>query len=337
MALKTKLYNEYKSLAKGFVEFAHYLLPSHFSSVREENLAVRESCGIFDVSHMGRIKVKANKEKLQKIFTNDLNKIKEGKVLYGFIPSKRGGVLDDITLYQLKDEEFLMVVNAVNREKVKNFLKEVGINFEDLTQNFIQIAVQGKESEKILKEVLNLPPIKYYHFKEVDGFLISRTGYTGSDGFEVFGSWKEVRELFKELLKLCKPCGLMARNVLRIEAGLPLYGNELREDLSPLCSNLGKFVKFEKKFLFWEEMKRKGCKERLYLFEVEGRRFPRRGFKVYSKEKEVGYISSSTYSYYLKRGIGFLFLREGEGELYSNISGQRINLRLVKERWIRRS
>ncbi|RUM30953.1 MAG: glycine cleavage system aminomethyltransferase GcvT, partial [Aquifex sp.] len=239
--MKTPLYYVHKQLKAKFTNFAGWIMPLQYSSIVEEVRAVREEAGVFDISHMGRILIQDPEGKLQFFTTNNLNKLSVGRVQYNLLPNERGGVKDDITVYMLSEGEFFLCVNAANRKKVVKWLSP-HLKLRDVSENFVQIALQGPKSEEILSKFFPVSEIKYYRFKVFDGTIISRTGYTGEDGFEIYAPPEKGKELFSELIKLAKPCGLGARDVLRIEAGLPLYGNEISEEITPIEANLERFV-----------------------------------------------------------------------------------------------
>ncbi len=310
---KTPLYEVHKKLKARFTPFAGWSMPLQYTSVIEEVKAVRESSGIFDVSHMGRLLVKGKdaKEKLQYLTTNNLNKLKPGKVQYSLLTNEKGGVRDDITIYMLSDEEFFICCNAANRDKVIAHLSRF-VSVKDLSDELLQFAIQGPRSEEILSRYYDVKDLKYYNFKTFGDVIVSRTGYTGEDGFEVYAPVKEGIELFKELLKEAKPCGLGARDVLRIEAGFPLYGHEISEDITPLEANLDRFVDLSKDFLGKEAMLKKPLKWKLFGLTMIDKGIPREGYYIYKEGKEIGKVSSGTFSPTLNKGIALCFVELSE-------------------------
>ncbi len=310
---KTPLYEIHKRLKARFTPFAGWSMPLQYTSVIEEVKAVREKAGLFDISHMGRILVKGKdaKEKLQYLTTNNLNKLKPGKVQYNLLTNERGGVKDDVTIYMLSEEKFFICCNAANREKVVSYLSNY-VDVEDLSDKLIQFALQGSESEAILSKYYDVKDLKFYNFRTFGEVIISRTGYTGEDGFEVYAPPKEGIKLFIELLKEAKPCGLGARDVLRIEAGFPLYGHEISEDITPLEANLDRFVDLSKDFLGKEEMMKKPVRRKLFGLVMVDKGIPREGYSIYKDKKEIGKVSSGTFSPTLNRGIALCFVELSE-------------------------
>ena len=305
----TPLYEVHKKLGARFTTFAGFIMPLQYTSVIEEVKAVRQRVGLFDISHMGRILVKGKevKEKLQYLTTNNLNKLKPGKVQYNLLTNEKGGIKDDITIYMLSEEEFFICCNAANKEKVISHLSKY-LRVEDLSDKLLQFALQGPKSEEILSKYYDVKDLKFYRFKTFGNTILSRTGYTGEDGFEIYIPIKEGIELFKELLKEAKPCGLGARDVLRIEAGFPLYGHEISEDITPIEANLDRFVDLNKDFLGKEEMLKKPLKRKLFGLVMIDRGIPREGYLVCKEGKEIGVISSGTFSPTLNKGIALCFV-----------------------------
>jgi len=233
--MRTPLYDTHRELGARFTDFNGWDMPLQYSGIVDEVRAVRESVGVFDISHMGRFFISGKDAfgVLQKLTTNNLGKLSPGKVQYNLFTNERGGVKDDVTIYMLSDGEFFVCVNAGNRQKIREWLERY-IPVEDVSDRTLQVALQGRESERVLSRFYNVADLRYYHFKTFGDTLVSRTGYTGEDGFEIYAPLEEGLGLFKELVREAKPCGLGARDVLRIEAGFPLYGHEISEDITPL-------------------------------------------------------------------------------------------------------
>jgi aminomethyltransferase len=320
-------------------------MPLQYSSILDEAKAVRNSAGVFDVSHMGRIFVRGKNAEgfLNYLTTNDVGRLKEGEVQYSLIPNDRGGVIDDITVYRLSENEFMLCVNAANREKVlrhfEKFVPDYGVEVEDRSEELVQLALQGREAEGVIGELFpEAPKLKYYTFLEASGVIVSRTGYTGEDGFEIYIPAEGGIELFKEFLKRgVKPCGLGARDVLRIEAGFPLYGHELSEELNPLEANLKRFVKTDKEFFGKEKLLGREPKRKLRGLILSKRTVARRGDKVFLEGKPVGEVSSGTFSPTLGRSIALAFLdREVKiGQTVEvEIRGKLIPAEVVKPRFV---
>ncbi|AAC07401.1 aminomethyltransferase (glycine cleavage system T protein) [Aquifex aeolicus VF5] len=293
---------------------------------------------MFDISHMGRLLIEDPEKKLQYFTTNNLDKLSVGKVQYNLLPNEKGGIKDDVTVYMLSEIEFFLCVNAANRQKVINWLSP-HLKLRDLSGELVQIALQGPKSEEIISKFYPVSDLKYYRFKVFDKTIISRTGYTGEDGFEIYVSPEEGKELFLELVKLAKPCGLGARDVLRIEAGLPLYGNELSEEITPIEVNLEKFVDFSKEFIGKEAMLKKKVKKKLFGLELTEKGIPRKGYRVFKGDREIGWISSGTYSPTLNKGIALCFVdieeRKEGNEVEIEVRGRRVRGVLRKYPFVR--
>lgn len=339
--MRTPFYSIHRELNAKISEFAGWEMPIFYSSIREEVLAVRNACGIFDVSHMGRIFIRGPSAKytLEYLTTNLISRLSPGKVQYSMLINQRGTVIDDITVYMIDEENFMLCVNAKNRQKVVNWLSKHH-PVEDLSESTVQIALQGRDSPKLLSEFFPVEGIKYYHFKVFDTIIISRTGYTGGDGFEIYASLEEGIELFKQMLKHAKPCGLGARDVLRIEAGLPLYGHEISEEITPFEANLDKFVCMEKEFIGKKVLMETQVNRKLFGLELLEKGVPREGYKIYVSDRTIGVVSSGTYSPTLDRGIALCFVdlnfrKEGlEADL--EIRGKRSKARLRSYPFVRK-
>ena len=326
--MRTPLYDTHRKLGARFIDFHGWEMPLQYSGVVDEVNAVRNSVGVFDISHMGRLLVSGREafDVLQRLTTNNLRRLSPGKVQYNLFTNERGGVRDDVTIYMLSEKEFFICVNAGNREKIKKWLSEF-IPVEDLSNRTVQIAVQGRDSEKVLGRFFEVSDIKYYRFKTFGDTIVSRTGYTGEDGFEVYTPIEEGVQLFEELVNEIKPCGLGARDVLRIEAGFPLYGHEISEDITPLEANLDRFVDLSKDFLGKEAMLSKEIKRKLFGLELLTRGVPREGYSIYKGDKEIGTVSSGTFSPTLGKGIALCFV-----DLEERIEGNEVSLEIRGKR-----
>ncbi len=333
--MKSPLHKIHKELGAKFTDFHGWQMPLNYKGIIDEVKAVRQGIGVFDISHMGRFFIRGEKvwEKLQLLTTNDLRKLYPGRVQYNLITNPQGGVKDDITLYMLSENEFFMCVNAANREKVKSWLSEY-IDVEDISDRTVQIAVQGRDSTALLGKYYDVKELKYYHFKSFENTIVSRTGYTGEVGFEVYTDLDSGAELFTELVKRAQPCGLGARDILRIEAGFPLYGNELSESITPIEAGLERFVSFEKEFMGKEAILKKKSERRLVKLTLTEKGIPRKGYKILSADGEVGFVTSGTYSPTLNTGIAMGFVNKGvveEGSaLFVEIRGKKIKAEPVK-------
>lgn len=323
MAKKLFLEEEHLKLGAKFFEFSGWLMPLEYSGTLKEHISVRTRAGIFDISHMGRIILKGNQVKnfLQYVTTNDINNLFPGKAQYSLILNTSGTIMDDIIVYMLNNDEFLLIVNAANTEKILNWLNKNNnyeVEIKNITDQTILLAVQGPETEKILTEYLkkDLSTIRYYHFTEFSlnntKILISRTGYTGEDGFEILTDLETGKKIFLDLVnnKNITPCGLGARDTLRIEMGYPLYGHEIDEETTPWEANLGWVVKLNKgDFIGKEALIEKKEKKNKYLsgFIMLENGIPRIGYDVYYDREKIGYVTSGSFSPILKVGIGMLY------------------------------
>ncbi|NPB05083.1 MAG: glycine cleavage system aminomethyltransferase GcvT [Aquificae bacterium] len=342
---RTPLYPLHRRMRARFVPFAGWEMPLQFSSVLEEARAVRRKVGVFDVSHMGRIFVSGPRaeEFLEWATTNRVSKLTEGRVQYSLLLNERGGTLDDVTVYRLGPREFMLVVNAANREKVLRHLSELNSDFGcrigDKTEELVQLAVQGPEAKEVLEEFFpGVSELRYYSFGRWGEALVSRTGYTGEDGFEVYLPAEGGLSLYEKLLeKGVKPCGLGARDVLRIEAGFPLYGRELGEDLDPREANLSRFIDLSKDFFGKEALLSREPKRRLRGLILKERRVARGGERVLRGEVEVGTVTSGTFSPNLERSIALAFLDpsvETGSEVLVEVRQRAVPAEVVRSRFV---
>ncbi|MCI6671994.1 MAG: glycine cleavage system aminomethyltransferase GcvT [Prevotella sp.] len=306
---RTCLYDKHVALRALIAPFGGFDMPIQYAGIIEEHNAVRKHCGVFDVSHMGEIIISgAEAEKfVNYIFTNDVTGLAVGKVLYGMFCMPNGGVVDDTCICKIGESCFLLTVNASNIEKDSQWIKQnaEGFNVEITfaSENYAQLAIQGPESEKIIEEKLGVPcaDLKFYEVKtlEKDGeeIIISRTGYTGEDGFELYGSPSYIEKAWDGLMEAgVTPCGLGCRDTLRFEAGMPLYGHELSETITPVMAGLSMFVKFDKENFIGKEallkQKTEGVEKRLRGIWLDDNAIPRNGYKVFKDGKEVGEITT---------------------------------------------
>lgn len=306
---RTCLYDKHVALGALMQPFAGYDMPIQYSSIIEEHQAVRQHCGVFDVSHMGEVLVEgADAERfVNHIFTNDVRGIEAGKVLYGMMCYPDGGTVDDLLVYKFADEGFWLVINAANIEKDVAWIRKNAEGFDvritDESDYTAQIAVQGPESERIMEEVLGIPcsELVFYTFKRLDDLVVSRTGYTGEDGFEIYGETPFITHLWDLLMEAgVQPCGLGCRDTLRFEVGLPLYGDELSEQISPVMSGLSMFCKLDKTEFIGKEallkQKTEGTERRIIGIELEDRAIPRHGYLVLAEGKEIGEVTTGYHS-----------------------------------------
>ena len=307
---RTCLYDRHVKLEAKMVPFGGFEMPIQYTDITDEHQAVRQACGVFDVSHMGEVLVEgAEAEKfVQHIFTNDVSGAPVGKIFYGMMLHPHGGTIDDLLVYKMGDEKFFLVINAANIDKDYAWISQQAAQFDVTTENqsesYGQLAVQGPKAEKVMEEVLALPcsELEFYTFKliEAEGetLIVSRTGYTGEDGFEIYGSHAYIQAAWDRLIesKEAKPCGLGCRDTLRFEVGLPLYGDELTDDISPIMAGLGMFVKLDKEDFVGKEavarQKAEGVQQKLIGIELEGRAIPRHGYEVVADDKVIGSVTT---------------------------------------------
>ncbi|MFH1263411.1 MAG: glycine cleavage system aminomethyltransferase GcvT [Pseudomonadota bacterium] len=325
---RTPLYERHKSLGGKIVPFAGWEMPLEYSGILKEHEAVRTAVGIFDVSHMGEIEIRGKQalEFCQKVSTNDASALKPGKVQYSAILNAEGGIVDDCTLYRIGEEHFLFVVNASRKENVLRWFEGhpmEGAKVEDRSDDYGLLALQGKKSEDLLSRLVHrdLSTVGYYEFTwtELSGaaVMISRTGYTGEDGFEIYLPWEKTVEIWDLLMKEgssvgITPIGLGARDTLRLEMGYSLYGNELNEHTTPLEAGLAWIVKMDKGTFFGRnrlvEQKEKGLTRRIRGIKMIDRGIPRPHYEIYSAGRKIGEVTSGTFSPTLKQGVGLAML-----------------------------
>ncbi|WP_050615744.1 glycine cleavage system aminomethyltransferase GcvT [Bacillus testis] len=332
---KTPLYDEYKTHGAKTIDFGGWDLPVQFSGIKEEHESVRTKAGLFDVSHMGELLVEGSGSLsyLQKMATNDVSKLKDGKAQYSALCYEDGGTVDDIIIYRRNENSYLLVVNAANIEKDFEWLQEhlgTDVRISNKSEEIAQLALQGPKAEENLQKITentDLKELKFFSFKEdvsVAGVpaLVSRTGYTGEDGFEIYCRSKDAVQIWKALLALeeVKPIGLGARDTLRFEAGLALYGQELSPSITPIEAGIGFAVKTDKEEDFFgksvlKEQKENGAPRKLVGLEMIGRGIPRHGYKVFSGEQEIGAVTTGTQSPTLNKAVGYALIDAAYAEI----------------------
>lgn len=330
MELKTPIYECHLKRKGKMVPFAGYLLPVQYETgVIKEHMAVRSKAGLFDVSHMGEfiLSGKDALSNLQKLVTNDLSTMVVNQVKYSPICNEKGGVVDDVLIYKFSKEEYFIVVNASNRHKDYEFIKahiSGELEFKDVSDSYAQVALQGPKSNDILYKLVNGKediPVKYYTFnKEIlvseIPCIISRTGYTGEDGFELYCDATLGATLFEELLKAGEeegliPCGLGARDTLRLEAAMPLYGHEMNEEITPIEAGLGFAVKLSKEdFIGKESLLTKEVNKVRVGIKIIERGIAREGTEVFYGDKKIGIITSGTHSPYFNYPIAMALIEK---------------------------
>ncbi|MEA3320653.1 MAG: glycine cleavage system aminomethyltransferase GcvT [Bacillota bacterium] len=353
---KTPLFDVYKEHGGKTIDFGGWDLPVQFSSIKEEHEAVRTKAGLFDVSHMGEIEVKGKDSLayLQKMMTNDVSKLKDGGAQYTAMCYPDGGTVDDLLVYKKADEDYLLVVNASNIEKDYDWLKSHAIEEVEVTnisESIAQLAIQGPVAEKVLQKLTStdLSEIKFFKFKEnvdIDGIsaLVSRTGYTGEDGFEIYCQQDDAVQLWNTLLEAGKedglvPCGLGSRDTLRFEAKLALYGQELSKDITPIEAGIGFAVKTNKEEDFFgkevlKEQKENGAPRSIVGIEMIDKGIPRHGYEVFVGDEQVGEVTTGTQSPTLKKNVGLALLKKEftdlETEVEVQVRKKRLKAKVVK-------
>jgi aminomethyltransferase len=316
--LKTHLYDDHVKLGAKIVPFAGWDMPVQYLSVKDEVLAVRQNVGVFDVSHMGEFFVEGEDAELfvDQLVTNDIVNVSTGKAVYSPLCREDGTVIDDLIVYKLAKNKILICVNASNIEKDYNWIKSKHVGYQCKLSNrsdvFSLLALQGPKAYEVLKPLLNdLPDLEYYSVHETafEGLpvIVARTGYTGEDGFEIFGSHELIKSLWQKFMShKVVPCGLAARDVLRLEVCYPLYGHELNDEVNPYDAGLGWTVKPSKtKFIGKEALASKPAKYKLVKLILD-KGIPREGYPVLnSKNEPIGIVTSGTMSVVLNKGVAF--------------------------------
>ncbi|MFA7677281.1 MAG: glycine cleavage system aminomethyltransferase GcvT [Candidatus Omnitrophota bacterium] len=335
---KTSLYQKHIQEKGKIIDFSGWLLPVEYKSMLFEAKAVRTSCGIFDASHMGELLVKGPGavDFLQRFTSNDISSLVPGQMQYNLFLNEDAGVIDDLMIYR-KEKDLLCVVNASNKDKVLAWLTEnnsIGIEIEDASSKMSLIALQGLTACNIVREVFgrDFEDLGYMSFleKKAEGrdVLVSRSGYTGEDGFEIYTSWDDAGFWWDKLVSAGKRygltfCGLGARDILRIEAGYPLYGHEIDEETNPYEASLGWAVKLKKEFIARDRLfkiKEQGLKRKRVGFIMQSRALVRQGYPVYSGEEKIGEVTSGTYSPNLEKFIGMAYIEKDYAQIGAKIS-----------------
>lgn len=307
---KTCLYDNHVALGALMSPFGGFIMPIQYSSIIDEHNAVRQHCGVFDVSHMGEVFVTGNDAEkfVNHIFTNDITNAPIGQIYYGMMLYPDGGTVDDLLVYKMGENIFFLVINAANIDKDIDWIMQnangYDVNIDHCSDRYGQLAVQGPEAEAVVEEVLGLAckELTFYTAKTliVDGeeIIVSRTGYTGEDGFEIYGSHEFIVKMWNLLMESgrCKPCGLGCRDTLRFEVGLPLYGDELSKDITPIMAGLGMFCKLNKEEFIGKEalveQKTNGFAKKLVGIELQDKAIPRHGYAVLKDGKQIGEVTT---------------------------------------------
>jgi aminomethyltransferase len=354
MMKKTPLNQIHKEMGAKMTDFGGWEMPVEYTGIIEEHQAVRNKAGLFDVSHMGEIIVRGENaaKSLQKIITNDLEKLEPGKIIYTPICNEDGGIIDDLLVYCLSEDSYLLVVNASNIEKDFKWIKEHLLEktkAENLSNKYAMLALQGPESQKILTQLtdIDLNTLEYYRFREakVAGIkmMISRTGYTGELGYELYFEPESAAKIWEELMAAgsdfgLQACGLGARDTLRLEKIYALYGNDIDAETNPFEAGLSWTVEIDKgDFIGREkliEIAENCCQRKLSPFKIKGRGVARHGYEVYAGEEKIGQVTSGSYSPTLEQGIGLAYLKieytEPGTEIEIKVRRRKIKAEVVK-------
>ncbi|MFO7828960.1 MAG: glycine cleavage system aminomethyltransferase GcvT [Bacteroidales bacterium] len=349
-------------LGAKMLPFAGYNMPIEYSGINDEHITVREKVGVFDVSHMGEFWVKGPKafDLVQKITSNNVADLYEGKVQYSCLPNGKGGIVDDLLVYMFDKETYLLVVNAANIEKdwawvtkqAQEMGLEVGKEVYNASDEIAQLAVQGPLALKAMQKLTteNVEDMEFYTFKKIDfagikDVIFSTTGYTGAGGCEIYVANEDAEKLWKAVFEAgeefgIKPIGLGARDTLRLESGFCLYGNDIDDTTSAIEGGLGWITKFVDGNDFidrekWQKQKEEGVEKRLKGFIMEDRGIPRQHYKVVDAEgNEIGEVTSGTMSPMIKKGIGMAYLKKGfwkaDTEIFIEVRNKKLKAKVAK-------
>lgn len=338
------------------VPFAGYLMPVSYEGVNAEHETVRKAVGVFDVSHMGEFLVEGSNALtlIQKVTSNDASKLTVGKAQYSYFPNESGGIVDDLIVYRVKEEVFLLVVNASNIQKdwdhISRYNESIGAVLRNISDNYSLLAIQGPKAVESMQSLtsVDLSAIKFYNFvvgdfAGIEHVIISATGYTGSGGFEIYCKNEEVKQIWDSVLEAgsaygIKPIGLAARDTLRLEMGYCLYGNDINDETSPIEAGLGWITKFSKDFVNSEGLakeKEQPLKQKLIAFELQERGIPRQGYEIVDGEgNKIGNVTSGTMSPSLNKGIGLGYVKtlfsDPGSDIYIQIRKNKVMAKVVK-------
>jgi aminomethyltransferase len=351
MSKRTPFYQEHEKLGAKIIDFGGFDMPVQYEGIKQEHMAVRENAGLFDVSHMGEFFVRGPEalNLIQKVTINDASKLVPGKAQYTAMCYEDGGIVDDLLVYKLSDDEYMLVVNASNIEKDWDWItgqNSMNAEIENRSDDYALLALQGPKSTEILQKLTetDVSAIKFYTFEtgavaDQPGVIISATGYTGEKGFELYIDTKmaDAGKIWSEIMKAGKefglePAGLGARDTLRLEMGFALYGNDITKDTNPLEAGLGWLTKLDKGDFVGKEalidLKEKGKNRKLTGFVIdEGRNVPRSGYKILDSDgNEIGFVTSGTQSISLNKGIGMGYIDIDHAE-----EGEQINIQIRKK------
>ncbi|HWQ30113.1 MAG TPA: glycine cleavage system aminomethyltransferase GcvT [Negativicutes bacterium] len=338
---KTALYNAHQRYGGKVIDFAGWALPVQYEGITAEHEAVRNNAGIFDVSHMGEVEVRGSQatDFVQNLVTNDVSVMNENQVIYAMMCYPNGGIVDDLLVYKHTNDFYLLVINASNVEKDFQWMKDNVGNYsaelKNISEEVSEVALQGPKAQETLQTLTdtNLTEVAFFYFKtdvKIAGrsCLVSRTGYTGEDGFEIYMKHEDAEHVWDKILEAGKdkgvmPTGLGCRDTLRFEANLPLYGNELSSEITPLEAGFGMFVKLDKPNFIGKDalvrQKAEGLKRKIVGFEMVGPGIPRHGYEVLSEGKAIGFVTTGYSSPTLKKNIGLAMVDIAHAELGAEI------------------
>jgi aminomethyltransferase len=351
----TALTHIHESLGAKMVPFAGYNMPVQYEGVTAEHETVRNAVGVFDVSHMGEFLLSGPNALalIQKVTSNDASTLTVGRAQYSCLPNNQGGIVDDLIVYKIKEEQYLLVVNASNIEKDWDWISsynDLGVEMKNLSDDYSLLAIQGPKAVEAMQSLtsINLAEIKYYHFEVADfagieNVIISATGYTGSGGFEIYCKNSEVEQIWNKVFEAgasfgIKPIGLAARDTLRLEMGFCLYGNDINDTTSPLEAGLGWITKFTKEFTNSENLKKQkeeGVTKKLVGFELLERGIPRHDYEIVDADgNNIGIVTSGTMAPTVGKGIGMGYVKTDfagvDSEIYIQIRNNKVKAKVVK-------
>ncbi|MFT4679249.1 MAG: aminomethyltransferase [Flavobacteriales bacterium] len=351
----TALSHIHSALGAKMVPFAGYNMPVQYTGVNEEHIQVRSSVGVFDVSHMGEffISGKGATDLIQRVTSNDVTQLVDGKIQYSCLPNETGGIVDDLLVYRISEEEYMLVVNASNMQKDWDWISQyntAGVNMENRSEGMSLLAVQGPKASEALQSLTDIPltDMTYYTFDlgtfaGVENVFVSATGYTGAGGFEIYMRNEDAEKVWNAIFEAgapqgIKPIGLAARDTLRLEMGFCLYGNDINDTTSPIEAGLGWITKPASGFTNSEEMarqKKEGVAKKLVAFEMIDRGIPRHDYPIVDNEgNEIGIVTSGTQSPSLNKAIGMGYVHtavaKAAGEIYIQIRNKSVKAQIVK-------
>ena len=352
---KTALTSTHIDLGAKMVEFAGYYMPLQYEGLGIEHETVRNDVGVFDVSHMGEFLISGPNalDLIQKVSSNDATKLIVGKAQYSCLPNDQGGIVDDLIIYKIKEEQYLLVVNASNMQKDWDWISKhntMGAEMKNLSMDYSLLAIQGPKAVEAMQSLtsVDLAAIAFYNFEVADfagveHVIISATGYTGSGGFEIYCKNSEAKQIWDKVFEAgaefgIKPIGLAARDTLRLEKGYCLYGNDINDSTSPLEAGLGWVTKFTKDFVNSDNLKAQkeaGVTRKLVGFEMLERGIPRHDYPIVNADgKEIGIVTSGTMSPSLNKGIGMGYvakeLSTPDSEIYIQVRKKQLKAKVVK-------